>query len=33
LQTAKNYTVADVQNYSPVLANQALGVFAQAKWN
>jgi len=33
VQTAKTYTAADVHNYSPTLANQVLGVFAQAKWN
>ncbi|KAH7883373.1 Metallo-dependent phosphatase-like protein [Phlebopus sp. FC_14] len=33
LQTEKNYTQADVLLYSPVLANAALGVFAQAEWN
>lgn len=33
IQTAKNYTSADVQTYSSVLSNTALGVYAQAKWN
>lgn len=33
VQTAKNYTVADVQTYSPFLANQVLGLYAKAAWN
>ncbi|KAF8806633.1 hypothetical protein BYT27DRAFT_7191187 [Phlegmacium glaucopus] len=33
IQTSKNYTTADVQSYSPILANQALGLFAQKAWN
>ena len=33
LQTAKNYTSADVQSYSPILLDEAFGVFAEAKWN
>jgi hypothetical protein len=33
LQTAKTYTPADVQPYSPLLANQVLGIYAQEKWN
>jgi hypothetical protein len=33
LQTSKNYTSADVETYSAVLQNEALGIFAQAKWN
>jgi hypothetical protein len=33
LQTKVNYTTADVQPYSPILANEVLGVFAQASWN
>lgn len=33
VQTAKNYTSADVGTYSPILANAALGLYAQAQWN
>lgn len=33
IQTTKNYTASDVSQYSPVLANAALGLYAQAKWN
>ena len=33
IQTSKNYTKADVQPYSPILTNQALGLFAQKAWN
>lgn len=33
LQTEKMYSVSDVQAYSPVLTNEALGIFAQAVWN
>jgi hypothetical protein len=33
VQAVKNYTTADVQVYSPLLASQTLGVFAQEKWN
>ncbi|KAH9039804.1 Metallo-dependent phosphatase-like protein [Lactarius pseudohatsudake] len=33
LQTAKTYTSADIKSYSPILLNEALGVFAEAKWN
>lgn len=33
IQTSKNFTEADVQPYSPIQANQALGLFAQKAWN
>ena len=33
LQTAKTYTTADVQSYSPVLANAVLGLYAEKYWN
>jgi hypothetical protein len=33
LQTAKNYTTADVLPYTGTLLNEVLGVFAMAKWN
>jgi len=33
LQSATNYTTADVSLYSPVLADVALGLYAQAAWN
>ena len=33
IQTSKNYTTSDVSQYSPLLANAALGLYAQAKWN
>ncbi|KAF9463557.1 Metallo-dependent phosphatase-like protein [Collybia nuda] len=33
LQSAKTYTAADVQPYSPLLANEVFGVYAQEKWN
>ena len=29
----KTVTSADVQTYSPILASQVFGVFAQQKWN
>jgi len=28
-----NYTMADVREYSPVRANEMLGIYAKAKWN
>ncbi|KAI5117468.1 hypothetical protein M0805_004071 [Coniferiporia weirii] len=33
IQTEKTYTAADVQSYSPLLANSVLGVFAEQEWN
>ncbi|KAF8952193.1 Metallo-dependent phosphatase-like protein [Flammula alnicola] len=33
VQSAKVFTNADVQSYSPILANEALGLFAQSAWN
>lgn len=33
IQTSKKYTQADVQSYSPILGNEALGLYAQAAWN
>ncbi|EKM81183.1 hypothetical protein AGABI1DRAFT_72051 [Agaricus bisporus var. burnettii JB137-S8] len=33
LQTGKNYTLNDTKQYSPLLANAVLGVYAQEKWN
>ena len=33
VQTSRNYTTSDVSQYSPILANAALGLYAQAKWN
>ncbi|KAJ3484948.1 hypothetical protein NLI96_g5291 [Meripilus lineatus] len=33
VQTTKNYTITDVQTYSPVLSNAVLGVYAQQAWN
>ncbi|KAH9042283.1 5'-nucleotidase, partial [Lactarius hengduanensis] len=33
LQTAKTYTSTDVKSYTPILLNEVLGVFAEAKWN
>jgi len=33
LQTSREYTSADVQLYSPVLATEALGLYAQKAWN
>ena len=33
VQSTKNFTSSDVQLYSPVLANEVLGIFAQADWN
>lgn len=33
LQTAKNYTEADVQSYTPILASEVLGLYAQKVWN
>ncbi|GJF00129.1 metallo-dependent phosphatase-like protein [Phanerochaete sordida] len=33
LQTQKNFSDADVLSYSPILANEALGLFALKAWN
>lgn len=33
IQTAKNYTQADVQAYSPILTSEVLGLFAQVARN
>ena len=33
VQTAKKYTEADVQSYTPVLATEVLGLYAQQAWN
>jgi hypothetical protein len=33
VQLVKNYTSADVQKYSSILANAVLGYYAQAAWN
>ncbi|KAI0685579.1 Metallo-dependent phosphatase-like protein [Cytidiella melzeri] len=33
VQTERNYTTADVSLYTPILANAALGLFAQEAWN
>ena len=33
LQTSKTYTRADVERYTPIVLNEVLGIFAQAKWN
>ena len=33
LQSAKTYTTADVQTYSPVLGIEVLGVYAERYWN
>ncbi|KAI6043485.1 Metallo-dependent phosphatase-like protein [Pisolithus marmoratus] len=33
LQSTKNYTDSDALLYSPVLASQVLGLYAQARWN
>ncbi|KAF8655620.1 hypothetical protein AX16_002975 [Volvariella volvacea WC 439] len=33
LQTERQYTMSDVSAYSPILANAALGVYAEAAWN
>ena len=33
LQSAKTYTTADVQTYSPVLGIEVLGVYAEKYWN
>ena len=33
VQTARNFTTADIQVYSSVDTSQTLGVFAQEKWN
>jgi hypothetical protein len=33
VQSQKNYTTVDVQNYSPILANTVLGLYAEAAWN
>jgi hypothetical protein len=29
----KNYTMEDVEEYSPLKTNQILGIYAQSKWN
>ncbi|TFK44996.1 Metallo-dependent phosphatase-like protein [Crucibulum laeve] len=33
VQTDKTFTTADVKSYSPILANEALGLYAQSAWN
>ncbi|EDQ99504.1 uncharacterized protein LACBIDRAFT_334938 [Laccaria bicolor S238N-H82] len=33
VQTSKSYTTGDVKTYSPILANAALGLYAQKVWN
>jgi len=33
VQSAKMYTTADIQTYSPVLANAVLGVYAEHAWS
>lgn len=33
LQTDKAYASSDVQEYSKILTNEVLGVYAQAAWN
>jgi hypothetical protein len=33
VQTGRNYSQADVAPYTSVLANEALGLFAQQAWN
>lgn len=33
VQTAKTFGTADVQSYSPFLASQLLGLYAQQAWN
>ena len=33
VQSARNYTEADVQSYTPILANAVLGLYAQKVWN
>ena len=33
VQTDKTYTEADVEVYSPTLANAVLGLYAQQAWN
>ncbi|KAK7038999.1 hypothetical protein VNI00_010391 [Paramarasmius palmivorus] len=33
VQSEKNFTTADVQPYSPFLATEVLGLYAQAAWN
>jgi hypothetical protein len=33
VQTVKTYTGADVLPYSPILANEVLGLYAQVTWN
>ncbi|PPQ78988.1 hypothetical protein CVT25_002272 [Psilocybe cyanescens] len=33
VQSAKTFSTADVASYSPILANEALGLYAQSAWN
>ena len=33
VQSATNYTSADVSSYTPTLADAVLGLYAQAMWN
>lgn len=33
VQTERNFTGGDVLSYTPVLANQVLGLYAEAAWN
>ena len=33
VQEDVEYTKADIRSYSPLMANEVLGVFAQLEWN
>ena len=33
VQTAKTFTTADVASYTPILASEVLGLYAQKAWN
>ncbi|EPQ55276.1 hypothetical protein GLOTRDRAFT_76623, partial [Gloeophyllum trabeum ATCC 11539] len=33
VQNEKNYTTADVSSYTPILANEVLGLYAERAWN
>ena len=33
VQTAKTFTTADVASYTPILASEVLGLYAQEAWN
>jgi hypothetical protein len=33
IQTSKNFTKSDISQYSPILINKILGLYAKQEWN